>query len=150
MAEAAHEYAGRLQPWVRLQVTELRAESVPDKSPAERERVRSKEALLLTQKLESLRPRVRPLALDERGRALTTAEWAKRVGEWEGLLSAQEPVVLVIGGSLGLEPDWVARTCERVSLGPQTLSHELARVVLLEQLYRAWSVARSHPYHNAD
>ena len=56
-------------------------------------------------------------------------------------------VVFVIGGAAGLHADVIARADERVSLGPMTLPHQLARVVLLEQLYRAFRIIRGEPYH---
>lgn len=90
-------------------------------------------------------PADRLVALDRAGDALDSPGWAALVGG-----SADEGVarlVFVVGGAAGLAGD-VKRAARRtVSLGPQTLAHELAQVVLLEQLYRAWTILRGEPYH---
>ena len=90
-------------------------------------------------------PGDRLVALDPTGEALDSAGWAALVGG-----SADEGVarlVFVVGGAAGLS-DRVKRAAQRsVSLGSQTLAHELAQVVLLEQLYRAWTILRGEPYH---
>ena len=58
----------------------------------------------------------------------------------------ERPVAFLVGGALGLAPDLVAEADERLSLGPLTLPHQLARVVLAEQLYRALCITAGHPY----
>jgi 23S rRNA (pseudouridine1915-N3)-methyltransferase len=86
------------------------------------------------------------VALDREGQAWTSEELAARVDRWRG---AARPVAFMIGGSDGLAPALVARAGERWSLGPLTLPHELARVVVYEQLYRAFTILEGHPYHRA-
>lgn len=90
-------------------------------------------------------PADRLVAVDPAGESLDSAGWAAMVGG-----SADEGtgrLVFVVGGASGLSAD-VRRAARRtVSLGPQTLSHELAQVVLAEQLYRAWTILRGEPYH---
>jgi 23S rRNA (pseudouridine1915-N3)-methyltransferase len=61
---------------------------------------------------------------------------------------AAAPVTLVIGGAYGMDPDLTRRAGFRWSLGPLTLPHELARVIVLEQWYRAWTMLRGEPYHH--
>lgn len=85
------------------------------------------------------------IALDREGRALASSDWAVRAGRWRAEWS--RPVVFFLGSDLGLDPALVARCRERVSLGPLTLPHALARLVLLEQLYRALTVEAGWPYH---
>ncbi len=84
--------------------------------------------------------------LDETGKAMKTSEWAESLRD----LSDRGPgeLVLVIGGGLGLGENILNASHKRVCFGPQTLSHELARLVLVEQLYRALSFLEGHPYHN--
>jgi 23S rRNA (pseudouridine1915-N3)-methyltransferase len=86
----------------------------------------------------------RIVALDERGTALTTLALAQRLNEWQ---NGGGDVALVIGGPDGLEPAFRAGAQERIRLSDLTLPHAMARVLLIEQLYRAWSVNANHPYH---
>jgi 23S rRNA (pseudouridine1915-N3)-methyltransferase len=84
------------------------------------------------------------VALDERGAALSTPALAERLRHWQ-----QQGVgaALLIGGPDGLEPALRAAAHERIRLSDLTLPHALARVLLIEQLYRAWSINAGHPYH---
>lgn len=84
------------------------------------------------------------VALDERGTTLTTTALAARLKRWQ---EAANDVALVIGGPDGLAPAFKAAAHERIRLSDLTLPHALARVLLAEQLYRAWSVNAGHPYH---
>jgi len=86
----------------------------------------------------------RVVALDERGTALTTLALAAKLQEWQ--LSGDD-VALVIGGPDGLEPAFRQAAHERIRLSDLTLPHAMVRVLLIEQLYRAWSVNANHPYH---
>jgi 23S rRNA (pseudouridine1915-N3)-methyltransferase len=86
------------------------------------------------------------LLLDEGGKNRSTREWADSIRTWERESVAE--IAFCVGSSLGFSDAVRARAKETLSLGSQTLPHELARVVLLEQIYRAWSVTRGHPYHN--
>jgi 23S rRNA (pseudouridine1915-N3)-methyltransferase len=84
------------------------------------------------------------VVLDERGDRLRTLDLADRLQKWQGL--GQE-VGLVIGGPDGLDPDLRGLAHERIRLSDLTLPHAMVRVLLIEQLYRAWSVLAHHPYH---
>ena len=85
------------------------------------------------------------VALDERGSGIGTQALARRLQTWQ--LDALDPV-FVIGGPDGLEEDFKQqRAHERIRLSDLTLPHALARVLLIEQLYRAWSINAGHPYH---
>jgi 23S rRNA (pseudouridine1915-N3)-methyltransferase len=84
------------------------------------------------------------VALDRGGRAHTSRELAGRIAAWQ-LLS--RPVVVMVGGSDGLDPVLLDECHERWSLGPLTLPHELARVVVYEQLYRGFTILRVERYH---
>jgi 23S rRNA (pseudouridine1915-N3)-methyltransferase len=86
----------------------------------------------------------RAIALEVGGRALDTAELATRLGEWR---DHGERVAFLIGGPDGLAEACRARARERWSLSRLTLPHPLVRIVLAEQLYRAWSLLAGHPYH---
>ena len=84
------------------------------------------------------------VALAREGQGWSSAELAGVVDDWR--LTAR-PVALLIGGSRGLAPALIAGAAARWSLGPLTLPHELARVVVVEQLYRAMTILRGEPYH---
>ena len=146
LAESAEYYRKLLGGFVSYDELELKPLSVPDKSPATRAQIQAKEAAMLDEKLRTLlTPRGALYLLDEGGKPRTTAQWADLVRDWES--SSAPEIVLGIGSSLGFADAVRKRARGILSLGPQTLPHELARVVLLEQLYRAWSVTRGHPYH---
>lgn len=86
----------------------------------------------------------RLIVLDERGRDLTTADLAKRLARWQ---EDAVPLCFVIGGADGVADDLKAEADELIRLSSLTLPHGLARLVLCEQLYRAVSILKNHPYH---
>lgn len=132
------DYAKRFPPELRV---ELRAVKTEPRAS------RTLETLLAAerQRIESQIARgMRVVVLDERGETLTTLALARRLRDWQG---GGDDVALVIGGPDGLEPDFRAAAHERIRLSDLTLPHALARVLLVEQLYRAWSVNAHHPYH---
>lgn len=136
--ESAELYAGRLRGQVDLRVDEVAAETAGrDTARAARkeaERIRSR-----------LVPRAWRVALEPGGRAPRSSEDLAR---WLGRrIEDPRPVALLVGGADGLDAGLVAECEERLSLGPLTLPHQLARVVLLEQLYRAVCIRSGHPYH---
>ena len=86
----------------------------------------------------------RIVALDERGTSFTTMALAGKLKDWQ--LGADD-VALIIGGPDGLDPAFRQAAHERIRLSDLTLPHAFARVLLIEQLYRAWSINANHPYH---
>ena len=95
--------------------------------------------------IEALIPKgARIVALDERGKAPTTVELAEQLRHWQ--LDARD-VVLIIGGPDGLDAEFKAGADQLLRLSSLTLPHAMARVLLMEQLYRAWSINANHPYH---
>ncbi|NOT08615.1 MAG: 23S rRNA (pseudouridine(1915)-N(3))-methyltransferase RlmH [Gemmatimonadales bacterium] len=93
---------------------------------------------------DALPDRAVVVALHRGGQAWTSEELARRLDRWR---EGGRPVAVVIGGAGGLSDDFLAAAAIRWSLGPMTLPHELARVVVLEQWYRAWTILRGEPYH---
>jgi 23S rRNA (pseudouridine1915-N3)-methyltransferase len=93
---------------------------------------------------EAIPKGTRIVALDERGTALTTVALAGKLKDWQ--LGGSD-VALVIGGPDGLEPAFRQAAHERIRLSDLTLPHAMVRVLLIEQLYRAWSINANHPYH---
>ena len=86
----------------------------------------------------------RIVALDERGSTITTMALASKLKDWQ---MGGDDVALIIGGPDGLDPAFRQAAHERIRLSDLTLPHAFARVLLIEQLYRAWSVNANHPYH---
>jgi 23S rRNA (pseudouridine1915-N3)-methyltransferase len=86
------------------------------------------------------------VALDGRGQPWTTEQLAERLADWMG---QGQHCALLVGGAEGLDPTCLEAAAERWSLGPLTLPHPLVRVLLAEQLYRAWTIISHHPYHRA-
>ena len=84
------------------------------------------------------------VALAREGSAWTSEELAARLEGWR---VGARPVAFILGGSHGLAPGLLASAAVRWSLGPLTLPHELARVIVVEQLYRAFTILRGEPYH---
>jgi 23S rRNA (pseudouridine1915-N3)-methyltransferase len=136
-APAVEEYAKRLARQVRFELVEVPEARRHAGTP--QARVEEGEALLAR-----IGPRERVVALDERGDELTSRELAVRAGRW---LERGHDVALVIGGSDGLAPEVLDRAEERLALSRFTLAHRLARLVLVEQLYRAMTILRGEPYH---
>lgn len=96
-------------------------------------------------RIEAVIPKgCRVVVLDERGTALSTNALATRLKEWQ--LTGGD-VALVIGGPDGTDPALRQAAHERIRLSDMTLPHAFARVLLIEQLYRAWSINANHPYH---
>jgi 23S rRNA (pseudouridine1915-N3)-methyltransferase len=86
----------------------------------------------------------RVIALDVRGRLRTTEQLAEELARW---MAGSRDVALLVGGPDGLAEPCLARSDSLWSLSPLTFPHPLVRVILAEQLYRAWSILRGHPYH---
>ncbi len=124
---------------------ELRVEIKADKT--ETRGSKSLETLYAAERtrIEAAIPKgYRIVALDEQGTRLTTVALATRLVAWQ--LESQN-VALVIGGPDGLDPAFKMAAHERIRLSDMTLPHAFERVLLVEQLYRAWSINANHPYH---
>jgi len=91
-------------------------------------------------------PRARVIALDITGQTWSTEKLAANLEQW---MADGRDVGFMIGGPDGIAPDTLQKADIRWSLGALTLPHPLVRVVLAEQLYRAWTITRNHPYHRA-
>lgn len=139
-ADACSEYLKRLRPYARVTVDE-----VPDLDPA---RVRGEAAAREGEGkaiLARIPERAHVVALAIDGKQRSSEQLAARLDELA--LEGRSDIAFVIGGSTGLDPAVLARADETLSFGPVTLPHNLARVVLLEQVYRAFRISRGEPYH---
>lgn len=135
---AYDDYAKRFPPELKVELKAVKTEPRASKTL---------ENLLAAERgrIDSVIPRgTRIVALDERGTAVTTMALAERLKGWQ--LSGDD-VAIVIGGPDGLDPEFKRAAHERVRLSDLTLPHAMVRVLLIEQLYRAWSITINHPYH---
>ena len=133
------DYAKRFPPELRLELKAIKTE--PRSGGKTTEQIMAAER----QRIEAAIPAgTHVVALDERGSALTTAALAAKLSQWQG---QGGDVALLIGGPDGLHPALRQGAHERIRLSDLTLPHAMVRVLLIEQLYRAWSVNAGHPYH---
>lgn len=102
------------------------------------------EAALLKLSAADARPRHRLILLDGQGKQFTSEEFAKWLGEQQ---DRSMPLLFAIGGADGFSEEARTGASLILSMGKMTLAHELARIVLLEQLYRAFTILKGHPYH---
>jgi len=136
--EACDEYASRLQRYVTFRELEVREEGREPTMAARQ----SHEAARIEAKLSD--PPLTMVALTRHGSPWSSAELARELERW---LVAARPIGFMIGGSYGLAPRLLENATARWSLGRLTLPHELARVVVVEQIYRAFTILRGEPYH---
>ncbi|MBR0114321.1 MAG: 23S rRNA (pseudouridine(1915)-N(3))-methyltransferase RlmH [Firmicutes bacterium] len=143
--DAAAEYSKRLSRFCKLTVTELPESRLPDKAgPAEEQQVIENESRAVLKKLESM-PQSFVIALAVNGKSLSSEQLAEKIDELG--LSGKSRVVFVIGGSLGLS-DELLRACDmRLSFSAMTFPHQMMRVILLEQIYRAFKINAGESYH---
>jgi 23S rRNA (pseudouridine1915-N3)-methyltransferase len=129
------DYAERLSHFVRCEVTEIREQGRTDKTGIDKETRRISDAL---------RPASLTVLLDPEGAEWTSQELARQLRKWEG--NGIKEVAFVVGGPNGLAPELVSQADKRWSLSRLTLTHEMARVLLFEQLYRAFTIIHGLPY----
>jgi 23S rRNA (pseudouridine1915-N3)-methyltransferase len=135
--QAVDDYLRRLKRYATLQEHEVREASRAPTAPAQR----SDEAARLEARVPDGSTMV---ALAREGIGWSSRELSRQLERW---LLAGRPLALLIGGSHGLDPGLIARAHARWSLGPLTFPHELARVIVVEQVYRAFTILRGEPYH---
>lgn len=133
------EYAKRMPPECRIQLKEIK--------PVERSGSRTADTVMAQEraKIEAAIPKgSRIVALDERGKDLTSAQLAQLLVQWQ---QDGRDVTFVIGGADGLDAGFKASADMLLRISSLTLPHGMVRVMLAEQLYRAWSITQNHPYH---
>jgi len=135
---AYDDYAKRFPPELKVELKAVKTEARASKTldnllAAERSRIEA--AIPKGQRI---------VALDERGTAVSTVALADKLRLWQ---REGDDVAIVIGGPDGLDPGFKQAAHERLRLSDLTLPHAMVRVLLIEQLYRAWSITVNHPYH---
>lgn len=135
------EYAKRMPQECRIILKEIK--------PVERSGSRTAETVMAQEreKIEAALPKgARVIALDERGRDWTSVQLSQQLVQWQ---QDGRDVAFVIGGADGLDPGFKAGADTLIRISSMTLPHGMVRVMLAEQLYRAWSITQNHPYHRA-
>lgn len=135
------EYAKRMPPECRIILKEIK--------PVERSGSRTADTVMAQEreKIEAALPKgARVIALDERGRDWTSVQLSQQLEQWQ---QDGRDVAFVIGGADGLDPGFKAGADTLIRISSMTLPHGMVRVMLAEQLYRAWSITQNHPYHRA-
>lgn len=141
--DACNEFIKRLSRFCPMQICEVADEKAPVKlSPAEEAQVKQREGERL---LAQLSEKDYLVALDLSGKQYSSESFAAKMQNWED--GGRSQIAFAIGGSLGLSPAVLARANERLQLSEMTLPHRIARLVLLEQVYRAFKIQRGETYH---
>jgi 23S rRNA (pseudouridine1915-N3)-methyltransferase len=135
LRELIDDYADRLSHFVRYEITELRESGRSDAAGIDKETRRISDAL---------RPGAVTVLLDPSGCEWTSPQLAEQVRGWEA--NGIKEVAFVVGGPNGVSADFAKQADQRWSLSRLTLTHEMARVLLFEQLYRAYTIIRGLPY----
>ena len=145
--EAAAEYAKRLGRFCKLNIWELPESRLADNaSPAQEEAVKEAEGKAILAKAEALgRQQAYVFALDPRGKELRSEDFAEKLAQI--VLNGKSRIVFVIGGSLGLSDEVRKAADSLLSFSSMTFPHQLFRVMLLEQIYRACKINAGEKYH---
>ena len=142
-AEAAAEYAKRLSRYCKLDIAELPEERLPESpSQAQIDAALEREAAAVRTKLPAGAVLI---TLCIEGQLRSSEELARKMDSWSSQGAGH--LVFLIGGSCGLSPSLKAQAAERLSMSPMTFPHHLARVMLLEQIYRAYQINSGGKYH---
>lgn len=141
--DAIEEYAKRLSKYCKFDIVEVADEKTPDKASAvEEEQIKEKEAQRI---LAKLKPDSYVCTLEIAGKELSSVELA----DWieKSAISGRGQISFVIGGSLGLHTSVLNRSDFALSFSKMTFPHQLMRVILSEQIYRAFRIINNEPYH---
>lgn len=143
LREAIAEYSKRLSRYAELQITEVADEKTPDgASAAEEAKIKQIEGERL---LKAMKPEAYNVALAIDGKNLSSEELSGKIDEL--CVGGVSHIRFVIGGSLGLSKDVLAACDYKLSFSKMTFPHQLMRVILLEQIYRAFRISTGEPYH---
>ncbi|NEG69500.1 23S rRNA (pseudouridine(1915)-N(3))-methyltransferase RlmH [Bifidobacterium choloepi] len=143
LRDAIAEYSKRLSRYCKLEIVEVPDEKTPDKASANEElQIKEREGERI---LRHLRDDDYVIALAIEGKQLSSEELAAKIDQLG--LHGTSHIAMVIGGSLGLDPRVLKRADMLLSFSKMTFPHQLMRVILLEQIYRAYKINAGEPYH---
>lgn len=142
-AEAVKEYQKRMGRYAKVEVFEAADEKTPDNaSEAEENSIRQKEADRL---IKYIKEGMYIIALDIQGIQYDSISFSRKISKL--MLDGESHIAFIIGGSLGLHPSVLARANEHIGFSKMTFPHQLMRVILFEQIYRAMKIMKNEPYH---
>lgn len=137
------EFVKRLAPYCRLNVVEVDEERMPDNpSSAEKAKALDKEAERL---LRQVKPDNYIIVLDIAGKQASSEEFAQKISNLG--LNGKSDLTFIIGGAFGISPKLLSEANERLSFSKMTFTHQMIRLLLVEQIYRAFKINRGEPYH---
>jgi len=137
------EYEKRLKAYAKVNITEVQDEKMPETlSAAELNKLKEREGLSL---LEKIKKEDFVIALDQRGKEFTSEEFAGYLKDL--MISGKSSITFIIGGSAGLSDQVLKRADLILSFGRFTYPHQLMRLILIEQIYRAFKIIRGETYH---
>ena len=136
------KYVGRLGHYVSFEMKEL--PDIRNRKTLSEDQQKKAESFLL---LQQLQPADQVILLDERGKNYTSVEFAESIEK--GMASGAKRMVFIIGGPYGFDKEVYDRANAMMSLSPMTFSHQMVRLIFLEQLYRAFTILKGEPYHHS-
>lgn len=143
LKKGIEEYAKRLGAYTKFEIVEVADEEAPENlSQAEMDQVKALEGDRILQKLSSQEV---IFALDLNGKQMTSEDFAQTLED--KMTYGQSKLTFIIGGSLGLSQEVLDRAQHRLSFGPMTFPHQVMRLIIAEQVYRAFRIIRNEPYH---
>ncbi|HHU92165.1 MAG TPA: 23S rRNA (pseudouridine(1915)-N(3))-methyltransferase RlmH [Halanaerobiaceae bacterium] len=143
LQEGIDEFIKRLRPYSRINMIELADERIPaNPSLKEQEAIKNKEGERI---LSSLGERTYVIALDIKGKPMSSEGLARSIQDLQ--VQGYSSISFIIGGALGLSTDLLKRADFRLSISQMTFTHQMVRLILLEQVYRAFRIIRGEPYH---
>ena len=141
--EGIQEYVKRLTPFCRLDIQELAEEKLPDNpSLAQIESSLQKEGERL---LKALPENYLPILLDLHGKSWSSEELAEKMDKWG--VNGKSQIAFIIGGAFGLSDEVRKKAEEKIQLSRMTFTHTMTRLILIEQIYRAFKINRGEKYH---
>lgn len=143
MQQLINEYMKRLQPYTKLEIIEVNDEPAPQSnSAAQNELVKEKEGQRV---LDKIKDQEYVILLDVAGRMMDSEQLAEKLSQIQTYQSSD--ITFVIGGSLGLSKQLMQRSNLRLKLSDMTFPHQIVRLLILEQIYRAYKINHHEPYH---
>lgn len=135
------DYAKRVNHYLKFEIDAIAVSHHKNDSP---DKIKQKEASLILKKVEAGDWIV---LLDDKGKMLSSEEFAKQIAQW--MLQSKKQIVFIVGGAYGFSDEIYAIAHQKISLSKMTFSHQIIRIVFMEQLYRAFTIIHNEPYHHA-